>query len=99
MDDRGYSLYELACDCIGQRISEISAQLECARRQTVADHILIDELKRRSSALWMERHKLSFDDNAAVEACLLAHSACPDRVREVIALLGCSKVGIGVRKD
>lgn len=85
MNDSGYILYELACHCIGMRISELSAQLADARRQADPDLPLIDDLKRRSSLLWCERYELSSRDYAAVEACLLTYSARPDRMPELIA--------------
>ena len=95
MEDSGYGLYELACDCIGMRISELSAQLHFARSRAVPDQTLIDDLKARSSVLWMERHELSWGDEAAIEACLLAHSAHPERMLAIIALVKGRKVENG----
>lgn len=99
MDDSGYILYELARDCIGMRIAELSAQLAHARHQSIPDHVLIAELKRRSSTLWMERHELSWRDDAAIEACLLTHSAHPDRALALIAQLKRRKAENEIRVD
>lgn len=85
MNDSNYILYELACDCIGIHISKLSAQLADARHKGEPNPALIDALKRDISLLWIERHELSWRDDAAVEACLLAYSARPDRIPELIA--------------
>ena len=95
MEDSGYGLYELACDCIGTRISELSAQLHSARSRAVPDQALIDDLKRRSSALWMERHELSWGDESTIETCQLSHGAHPERMLAIIALVKGRKVEDG----